>query len=126
MPRLTRTRPVLAVPDLARSAAFYRDALGFTVREVGDSGWRFFERDGLIIMAGECVDALPATELGDHSYCTYVDVEGIDAYFAEVAPRLAAAGGSLIKHLRTEPWGMREFGVRTVDGHRMMFGERVQ
>jgi uncharacterized glyoxalase superfamily protein PhnB len=31
-------------------------------------------------------------------------------------------GVELIKPLRDEPWGMREFGVRTVDGHRMMFG----
>jgi hypothetical protein len=30
--------------------------------------------------------------------------------------------GELIKELRDEPWGMREFGVRTVDGHRIMFG----
>lgn len=126
MARLTRTRLVLAVPDLARSAAFYRDALGFTVREIGDPGWRFFERDGQIIMAGECVDATPAGEIGDHSYCSYVDVEGIEEYFAQVLPKLAAAGGGLIKQLRTEPWGMREFGVRTVDGHRLMFGEQVR
>lgn len=26
---------------------------------------------------------------------------------------------------RREPWGMREFGVRTIDGHRIMFGQEV-
>lgn len=26
---------------------------------------------------------------------------------------------------RDEPWGMREFGVRTIDGHRMMFGQEM-
>ena len=31
---------VLAVPDLARSGAFYRDVLGFEIREMGDPGWR--------------------------------------------------------------------------------------
>jgi len=35
------------------------------------------------------------------------------------------AGAELIKELRSEPWGMREFGVRTVDGHRIMFGQEV-
>jgi hypothetical protein len=36
---LTRPRYVIAVPDLACSAAFYRDVLGFAVREVGDPGF---------------------------------------------------------------------------------------
>ena len=31
---ITRTMYVLAVPDLERSAAFYRDVLGFEVREI--------------------------------------------------------------------------------------------
>jgi hypothetical protein len=29
---------------------------------------------------------------------------------------------TIVKPLRIEPWGMREFGIRTIDGHRMMFG----
>ena len=51
---------VLAVPDLDRSAAFYRDALGFTVHAMGDPGWRLFVKDECRIMAGACPDALPA------------------------------------------------------------------
>ena len=30
-----------------------------------------------------------------------------------------------IKSLRDEPWNMREFGIRTIDGHRIMFGSRL-
>ena len=115
---LQHPRYVLAVPDLETSARYYRDVLGFEVREVGDPGWRFFERDACFIMAGECADALPPAELGDHSYFAYVVVDGIDAFHDEVMARGAVA----IKPLRDEPWGMREFGIRTVDGHRIMFG----
>jgi len=118
---LIHPRYVLAVRDLARSAAWYRDVLGFTVREIGDPGWRWFERDACVILAGECVDATPAGDLGDHSYFAYVEVTEIDALHAEVTAR----GARTIKPLRDEPWGMREFGVRTVDGHRMMFGQRI-
>ena len=50
---------VLAVPDLARSAAFYRDVLGFDIRSMGDPGWRMYVRDECRIMAGECPDAIP-------------------------------------------------------------------
>jgi hypothetical protein len=30
-----------------------------------------------------------------------------------------------IQPLSNKPWGMREFGIRTVDGHRIMFGSPV-
>jgi len=118
---LTKTRYVIAVPDLAKSAAWYRDVLGFAIHEIGDPGWRIFLKDACCIMAGECPDAIPARVLGDHSYFAYIDVDDIDAYFATVKK----AGAELIKHLRSEPWGMREFGIRTVDGHRIMFGQEM-
>ncbi len=110
-------RYLIAVPDLARSTAYYRDVLGFEVNEIGDDGWRFFVLDDCVVMAGECPDALPAAELGDHSYFAYIIVDDVDAYFE----RVSRAGAEVIKPLRTEPWGMRELGLRTCDGHRIMF-----
>ena len=111
-------RYVIAVHDLRRSARYYQDVLGFEVREIGDPGWRFFVRDRCFIMAGECRDALSPEELGDHAYFAYLVVDGNDELYEAVT----AKGATAIKALRDEPWGMREFGVRTVDGHRMMFG----
>jgi catechol 2,3-dioxygenase-like lactoylglutathione lyase family enzyme len=118
MPKYTKTHFVLAVPNLQASADYYRSVLGFTVRDMAP-GWLFFERDNCSIMAGECPDAKPPGEIGDHSYFGYVVVEGIDELYDSVV----AANGDLIKTLIDEAWGMREFGVRTVDGHRIMFGE---
>jgi uncharacterized glyoxalase superfamily protein PhnB len=115
---LRNPRYVNAVHDLERSAGYYRDVLGFEVREVGDPGWRFFVRDQCFIMAGECPDALSPEQLGDHSYFAYVIVDGIEQFYAALTTR----GATFIKPLRDEPWRMREFGVRTVDGHRIMFG----
>jgi predicted enzyme related to lactoylglutathione lyase len=112
---------VLAVPNLERSGAFYRDVLGFEVREMGDPGWRMFVRDNCRIMAGECPDALPARELGDHSYFGYLVVDDADAYYQRALSRQA----EIIKPLASEPWGMREFGLRTVDGHRIMVGQSL-
>lgn len=113
---------VLAVPDLERSAAFYRDVLGFEIREMGGAGWKMYVRDACRIMAGECPSATPVSELGDHSYFAYLVVDDIDALSANVE----AAGAEFVKRLVTEPWGMREFGVRTIDGHRLMFGQEVR
>ena len=110
-------RYVLAVPSRARSAAFYRDVLGFAVHEIGDAGWRIFSRGDCVIMAGECPDAIPPASLGDHSYFAYLEVDRIDEFYAAVRER----GAEVTKPLRDEPWGMREFGIRTADGHRIMF-----
>lgn len=116
---IVRTAFVIAVTDLQRSAAFYRERLGFEIHEIGDPGWRFFERDGCRIMAGHCPDALPAGETGDHSYFAYFTVHDIDPYYHE----LCANQVEIIKPIADEPWGMREFGLRTIDGHRIMIGE---
>ncbi|MEB3358088.1 MAG: VOC family protein [Synechococcales bacterium] len=116
---IQRTLYVLAVADLEVSGAFYRDVLGFEVHEIGDPGWRMFVRDGCRIMAGHCPDAIPARDLGDHSYFAYFVVDDADAYHV----RAVAQGAEIIKPLRDEPWGMREFGLRTVDGHRIMIGQ---
>lgn len=109
---------MIAVSDLEASARYYRDVLGFAIREIGDPGWRFFVNHACCIMAGECPDAIPARDLGDHSYFAYMLVDDIDRYYEFVRAR----GGKILKTLRDEPWGMREFAVRTFDGHRIMFG----
>lgn len=118
---ITSTMYVLAVPSLARSAELYRDVLGFEVREMGDPGWRLFVKDACQIMAGECPDAIPPAELGDHSYFGYLVVDDVDDYYE----RARSHGAEVVKPLREEPWGMRELGLRTVDGHRIMIGSQA-
>lgn len=116
---IERTMFVLAVNDLAASSAYYADVLGFTIHEIGDPGWRIYALGACRIMAGDCPDALPPQELGDHSYFGYLVVAEVDAYYQQLVER----GVELIKPIASEPWGMREFGIRTIDGHRLMIGQ---
>lgn len=116
---LRNPRYVIAVPDLARSAKFYRDVLGFDIVTIPDPGWLFFVKDACFIMAGECRDAIPPQDLGDHSYFAYVETDEISRFFESVKEK----GAEVVKPLRNEPWGMTEFGVRTADGHRIMFAQ---
>lgn len=118
---LKQPRFVIAVRDLVRSADYYRDVLGFSIGWNEVPGWRLFTRDACTIMAGECPDAPPARDLGEHSYMAYFEVDDVNGLHSDVAAR----GAQMVKPLRTEPWGMREFGIETVDGHRMMFGEDI-
>jgi len=122
MPSISKSSFVIAVPDLKASAAFYRDILGFTVHTIPDPGWLFYTSGNCTIMAGECRDAIPPRKLGDHAYFAYLQVEDIDSFYESV--RLA--GVEIGKSLRDEPWGMREFGLVTSDGHRIMFGSPAQ
>jgi predicted enzyme related to lactoylglutathione lyase len=96
------------------------ELLGFR-RDFGDGsdGWCFLSRDAFKIMLGECAGEKPASELGDHSYVAYLIVEGVDQFHAEVAER----GAEVWSPPATEPWGLREFSIRTPDGHRIRFGE---
>lgn len=118
MADLTQLRCVLAVPNLAASVAYYTEILGLSV-DFTAPGWAFLSRGSFRLMLGECTDAMPAHETGDHSYFVYVTVEGIDDLYDEVVRK----GATLTQRLADKPWGMREFGVRTPDGHRIMFGQ---
>ena len=121
MAKISKTSFVIAVPDLKSSAAFYRDVLGFTVHAVSDPGWLFYKSGDCTIMAGQCPDAIPPSKLGDHSYFAYLQIDDIDSFYKSVL----AAGTEICKTIRDEPWGMREFGLVTSDGHRIMFASPI-
>ena len=122
MAQILESRSVLAVRDLAASTRFYVDVLGFR-RDFGDGsdGWSFLSRDSCRGMLGACPDAAPASTLGDHAYVAYLVVDDVDHLYEELSARLAEPVAAPV----TEPWGLREFGIRTPDGHRLRFGERV-
>ncbi len=120
-PNYTAASFVLAVNDLDASAAFYREVLGFEDLNIDAPGWCFLARGPVRLQIGACPDAMPAGETGDHSYFAYLHVEDARALYEHAA----ACGAELIKTLADEPWGIREFGLRTPDGHRIMIGQRL-
>jgi catechol 2,3-dioxygenase-like lactoylglutathione lyase family enzyme len=120
MTNCTSTRYTLAVLDLVKSTDFYTSVLGLAV-EFTAPGWVFLSRGDFRVMLGECVDAISPAELGDHSWYGYVTVSDARALFAEYQ----AAGADFTQTLSDKPWGMREFGIRTIDGHRIMFGQEL-
>jgi catechol 2,3-dioxygenase-like lactoylglutathione lyase family enzyme len=121
MAKIINSRCVLAVRDLAASTRYYVDILGFEKDPIDAAGWSFLTRDSFRIMLGECSDERPADELGNHSYFAYWNVEGVDELFRE----LVSKGAMVLSHPTNKPCGLREFGLRTPDGHRIVCGETI-
>jgi uncharacterized glyoxalase superfamily protein PhnB len=120
--RIVNSRCVLAVRDLEVSTRYYKEVLGFSQDPIDAAGWSFLTRDTFRVMLGECPDEKPASELGDHSYIAYWNIEGVDQFYRE----LAARGAIVTSAPADKPWGLREFGLRTPDGHRITCGELIQ
>jgi len=121
MARIMGSRCVLAVRNLEVSTRYYTEVLGFRRDPLDAAGWSFLTRDEFEVMLGECPDERPAAELGNHSYFVYLYVDGVDDFHREVAAR----GADVISEPADKPWGLREFALRTPDGHRMTCGEPI-
>jgi catechol 2,3-dioxygenase-like lactoylglutathione lyase family enzyme len=122
MAKIVQSRSVLAVRDLEVSTRYYVDVLGFERDPIDGPGWSFLSKDAFKVMLGECADETPAGELANHSWFAYLTVDGVDEYYRE----LAARGAMLSSAPSDKPWGLREFGVSTPDGHRITCGEPIR
>lgn len=120
MPELVISTYVLSVNDLAASRRFYREKLGFTEELLVD-GWAFLRRGVCRLRLGHCPDAVPMSRTPDHSWFAYVHVRDAAGLCAEFTGK----GVELWHRLADKPWGMREFGIVTPDGHRIVFGEAL-
>jgi catechol 2,3-dioxygenase-like lactoylglutathione lyase family enzyme len=108
--------PRLPVPDVEKALAFCIDKLGFQL------GWKWGTP---LTHANVCRDSIsldlinvPAQRCG--TAMVYVQIAGVDAYFAELKRRAVDAGD-----VGDRPYGMRDFEVSDPDGNRLAFGEPV-
>jgi hypothetical protein len=99
---------VLAVSDARRTARWWVETIGFEIW-LEPEGWVFLRRGACVLRLGSCPDAIDPHDLSDHQYFGYVEVDDLDAYHAEIAARNA----ELLFPPTSQPWGMREMGVRT-------------
>ena len=73
-------------------------------------------------MLGECSNERRASELGDHSYFAYWNIDDVDEFYRDVAAR----GALVMSEPTDKPWGLRGFSLRTPDGHRLTCGQVIQ
>jgi uncharacterized glyoxalase superfamily protein PhnB len=120
MPTILQNHYVLAVHDVRASARFYVDVLDFKIH-AEPPGWTFVKKDNCMIMLGECPDDMHPSQLGCHNYFAYLRVDDVDAYYSSVQ----RPGVEFLSPLANKPWGMREFGLKSPDGHRIMIGQII-
>lgn len=116
--KVTKTQHVLAVNDFDSAVDYFTAKLGFTLeRAIG--GWAFLRLDGFYLMVGDCRGEVPARDTNNHALFAYVNCEGIDDLYRQYQER----GVKFNQPIADKPWGLREFGVETPEGHRIMFGQ---
>jgi lactoylglutathione lyase len=118
--QLTTAAPGFTVNDLDKSLTWYRDVLGFTIKE----RW---EREGKL-MGAELGAGSVSFYIGQDDwkkgrdrvkgegfrlYCT--TTQDIDKLAAEIKTR----GGRFLEEPHDQPWGGRAFGVADPDGFKV-------
>jgi uncharacterized glyoxalase superfamily protein PhnB len=127
--RFTSVTPNLIVRNIAESTAFYRDVLGFEIKQTVPDAEPFvfvwLERNGVPVFLNDIKAA-------EHDYpaaaklppggtaALFFVITGVDAYHAVVAPK-----AKVVMPLKTQFYGMREFAITDPDGHIITFAERV-
>ena len=118
--KVNKTQHVLAVNDFEAALKYFVEKLGFALdKRIG--GWAFMHLDNFYLMVGDCEGEMPAKETNNHSYFAYVNCEGIDELYEQYQER----GVQFNQRISNKPWGLREFGVETPEGHRIMFGQEI-
>lgn len=120
MPEILASTFVLAVNNLAASTKFYVEKLGFAIDFQVD-GWVFLRRGACRLRLGHCPEAVPMSQMPDHSWFAYLHVDDAAGLYQEYL----SAGVEIWHPVADKPWGLREFAIVTPDGHRIVFGEKL-
>lgn len=133
--KLTDVVPNLIVSNIDKSAAFYRDILGFsvvaTVPEQGPPVFVWLQRDEVSVFlnvpstVSEDMPSLAKRPIGGTAGLFVTldadDVDGgIDSLFRAIDGR-----SSVLMPLKDQFYGMREFAIEDPDGYVITFAQRI-
>jgi catechol 2,3-dioxygenase-like lactoylglutathione lyase family enzyme len=118
MPNLRHVTPFLRVPEIKQAIAFFVDTLGFKIGFEGGS-YAYVWREGV---AFRLMQDDPLPPRGNGRYTSYVDVEDVDALYAELKPKLDLLPPGHVCAPCDQDYGQREFTVIGPDGDLIAFG----
>lgn len=124
-PQIRDATPVLLVRDVVKAAAYYTDKLGFSVERFWGEppSFTIARRDGVFVMLNQVAasDTFQPNGAYDGRFSIYLDVADADALHAE----FAANGADIVCPPEDQPYMMREFQVRDIDGHLLGCGHDI-
>jgi uncharacterized glyoxalase superfamily protein PhnB len=109
--------PVLKVPDITKAAAYYTDVLGFHLEFTAGEPPTYGS-----VSRGKVEFHLSTGSGAIEKGSIYIIVKGVD----KLHESLKAKGAEIPTAPTNQPYGMREFSVKTPAGHVLIFGEAVQ
>jgi len=114
--------PSLFAPDLSATLRFYTDVLGFeqtgAYEEDGETFWAEVARgEAHIWFFANALDDLPHPTF---SGLIYVFVDDVDVLATKLEGRVSIDWGP-----ETQPYGLRELGIKDLNGYYLVFAKDV-
>lgn len=121
--QLNQITPFVPCTDLQKQVDFYEKILGFTLGFRADN-YAFLKRDSAAVRLIE-VDSNVDLTTPDREGSFYIDVEDIDALYAEMKPALDTLPQDRARAPFNQPYNQREFHVADEDCTLVFFGEAI-
>jgi uncharacterized glyoxalase superfamily protein PhnB len=115
-PKLNSITPIFEVTNLDRSLKFYTQVLGF------ETSWSSGEPPGIASVCRDSVEIMLKVEAQPRASHAYLNVSGVDAYFAQAT----SAGAQVIHPLADRFYGMRDGRIADPDGNHIGLGESLE
>jgi len=128
--RFKRAVPQFTVPDVVRTAQYYRDVLGFQIASYWDGehaslatdpppSFGIVWRDDVQVFLGRGDDSQSALATSEGGYHAYFHIDGVNA----LAKELRSRGADIVDGPEDRIYHQRELVVRDCNGFVLAFGE---
>lgn len=117
------TVPFLPVKDLKETIAYYRDKLGFSNEWFWEDSDAGIERDDMHLLFNKNAEfAERINGGGDRGFELMWFVENVDDIHDEYKEK----GIEITGELKDEPWGVREFAFKDINGYYVRVAEGIE
>ena len=118
-----RITPFIHVPDIDAALAFFNDTLGFkTYFRAGTYAYVQRECAGVRLLQNSGEDGAPP---GNRRFAYYIDVEDIEALYAELKPKLDLMPAADVHGPADKSYHQRELCILAPDGNLIVFGQAI-
>jgi len=108
--------PIFQVSNLERGIEFYTRVMGFEL------AWTWGQPPDRASLCRDSVEITLEVEANPILSHAYIQVEGVDAYFA----RVTTAGAKVVHPLADRVYGMRDGRVADPDGNHLALGQAIE